>query len=294
MGARMRTVPLHNAFVGCLFGLVLVLGAASENEVGAQDQHATGSDVPDGCASMVDRRWSPDVGDTVAGPDAAVAGVMRELFDAEPSVGVAENFSIESGILRVRYPAGSINPSHPTAPVGGGLFYSRIPDLGDHACLSYSLRFDEGFQFALGGKLPGLFSRTAPSGGRPADGLNGFSVRLAWRSEGAGEVYAYVGGTEPSPYGESWCRGCFTLIPGRWMRVDLEIRLNQPNSDDGIARLWVDGVLVVEQTGIHYRADPSMVIDGMMFSTFFGGQSAAYASPIDQSAYFRDFVVSTP
>jgi hypothetical protein len=87
------------------------------------------------------------------------------------------------------------------------------------ATLGYSVLFQDGFEFNLGGKLPGLctsplfpihkkrgFLNLIPpyftdggdtdsgsiscSGGRRSDAC--FSARLMWRPEGAGELYTYL------------------------------------------------------------------------------------------------------
>ena len=214
---------------------------------------------------------------------------VERLFGARMSYGGDENLSIEDGALVAHYPAGSISPSSDQAPLGGAGFYAPVPDLGDMSALSYEVQFDPGFRFRRGGKLPGLYSRSAPSGGRQADGTNGFSVRLMWRVGGAGEIYAYVANHGGRPFGWSIGSGLFTFAPGRWTRIGLEVSLNTPGTADGRMRLWIAGNLVVDQDGVMYRTDPTMAIDGLMFSTFFGGRSEAWASPISQSARFRNF-----
>ena len=45
----------------------------------------------------------------------------------------------------------------------------------------------------------------------------------------------------------------FTLPKGRWVRIEQELVLNTPGQADGIARLWLDGDLKAEGTGLKLR-----------------------------------------
>ena len=68
------------------------------------------------------------------------------------------------------YPAGSINPGNKTSPAGGFGLYLRGPpsfadalkELGNHAevVFTYSVLFENNFQFVKGGKLPGICEYT--------------------------------------------------------------------------------------------------------------------------------------
>jgi hypothetical protein len=50
---------------------------------------------------------------------------------------------------------------------------------------------------------------------------------------------------------------------------------------------------VFQQTGIVYRTTRNLKIDGLFFSTFFGGRDSSWASPSDQYAEFAEFSVRT-
>src|SRR5262249_11097624 len=78
-------------------------------------------------------------------------------------------------VLRVHYPAGSIDPGG-AAVTGGAQFRAKLPGLPrESVCLSYWLRFDPAFQFVRGGKLPGLCGGDCPSGGDQTNGVTGWS-----------------------------------------------------------------------------------------------------------------------
>lgn len=199
-----------------------------------------------------------------------------------------------SKVLRVSYPAGSASPEASRsqgAPIGGGQF---IADLGiqpaDKLRLSYSVRFSDNFDFVKGGKLPGLFGGVANSGGRTPNGFDGFSTRYMWRRQGDGEVYAYL--PTSKQHGTSLGRGAWRFQPGVWYAIEQEVTLNQPGQKNGQVRVWVNGVQVFEQTGLLFRTTPKLKIEGMFFSTFFGGSDTSWATPKRVYADFADFSVS--
>jgi hypothetical protein len=56
-----------------------------------------------------------------------------------------------------------------------------------------------------------------------------------------------------------------------------------------VLRVWVDGELVVNRSDMLYRVADSVLVAGLMFSTFFGGHDPSWASPGTQAAFFRNF-----
>src|SRR3546814_10560690 len=97
----------------------------------------------------------------------------------------------------------------------------RISDWSSDVCSSDLVRFPSDFEFAKGGKLPGLYAGEAPSGGEKVSGKDGWSIRLMWREDGEGELYEYVY-NKKGKYGLSVGRGSSTFPSGRWVEVDLE------------------------------------------------------------------------
>ena len=224
------------------------------------------------------------------------AELLEARLGAQRSLGIEENARVMSDpgsagtFLRVRYPKGSINfgSADDDTPLGGAAFYAPFSD-AQTTCLHYKLRFPEGFEFAKGGKLPGLYAGEAPSGGEKVSGRDGWSVRLMWRKEGQGELYEYVY-NKKGKYGLSVGRGAFTFPTGRWVAVDLEVVRNDPGERNGKARLWIDGKAVIEQDDIVFSTeDRESAVGGLMFSTFFGGSGKSWASPKDQHVDFADF-----
>ena len=70
-----------------------------------------------------------------------------------------------------------------------------------------------------------------------------------------------------------------------------ELVMNTPGEQDGIVRVWLDGVLVVEETNLRFRTVPDVQIEGLKFDTFYGGSTDDWAPPNDETIEFGDFKV---
>ncbi|MBL7512114.1 polysaccharide lyase, partial [Frankia nepalensis] len=197
-----------------------------------------------------------------------------------------------SRYLRVAYPAGSasqLSVREHDAPTGGAQVYLGLrTGSTDVAHLSYRVRFPAGFQFNKGGKLPGLFGGDHVAGGNVPDGTNGFSTRYMWRTGGTGVVYAYL----PSSKDFGTSLGGWTWPTGRWATVQQRVRLNTPGRADGSVTVWLDGRDILRADDVLFRETAALRVDGVFFSTFFGGGDLSWASPTDQHVDFADFRVS--
>jgi len=78
-----------------------------------------------------------------------------------------------------------------------------------------------------------------------------------WRKDHNGEVYAYLVGTDG--YGEQLGCGNWTWQPGQWTKVN--------------------GVPVLDATGLMFRTVSSLQINSLYFSTFFGGSDSTWVTP---------------
>ncbi|KAG7444918.1 uncharacterized protein BT62DRAFT_198879 [Guyanagaster necrorhizus] len=208
------------------------------------------------------------------------------------------------------YPHGSINPS--ASVVGGFSFYVAGPagfldGAVKEAIMGYRVMFQPGWEWAKGGKLPGIFGGVGDasyhcSGGRQNDRCQCFDARLMWRPNGAGEIYTYfpltegnetallrVPGSRKNPdYGFSVGLGAFTWPVGRWVDVAFRVKLNEINALDGELELYVDGKTVISVHGLNMKMSSDSRIKGMHFQTFFGGHTDEWASPKNQQAWFGD------
>jgi hypothetical protein len=186
----------------------------------------------------------------------------------------------EKNWLRVNFAIGEIGPEK------GGAGW-RFP-IGKHdaAELKYTLRFSRDFDFVKGGKLPGLCGGPENiSGGRPADGSNGFSARLMWRKGGRGEAYVYHK-NQPERYGESFAfPEDFRIPTDAPVRVRMRLSINTPGKRDGTLRVWIRACdaetnkerLVVERTDMEWRGVDTFSVDSIYFETFHGGSDTTWA-----------------
>jgi len=208
-----------------------------------------------------------------------------------------ENLAVEKAtdgpfakMLRASYPKGSSSPAasrQEHAPIGGGQFYGTMDRPVDHLFLRYYVRFAPGFDFVKGGKLPGFYGGTQTSGGHIPDGTNGFSTRFMWREGGQGELYAYLPSSDK--YGTSLDRGSFSFTPGQWHCIEQELTLNTPGIANGVVRGWLDGKSTFQETRLMFRTVDSLHIEGVFFSTFFGGSDTTWAATADTYVDFAEF-----
>ncbi len=200
-------------------------------------------------------------------------------------------------MLRVAYPKGSIDSSAAAklgTPVGGAqaaLPFSAGPTSAP-TTLQYYVRPQPGFQSIRGGKLPGLYGgdTTVASGGHDPNGTNGWSARLMWRNDNNGEVYAYLDDTDG--YGIQLGCGNWTWQPGKWTKVQETVSLNTPGKSNGNITVYINGVLALEAVGLKFRTVSSLQINGLFFSTFFGGHDKTWATPQAQHTDFAGFAMT--
>lgn len=194
--------------------------------------------------------------------------------------------------LRVDYRPGKIGPEEN----GAGW---RFP-MGrrETAELSYTVRFGEGFEWVKGGKLPGLCGGPENvSGGRPADGTNGFSARLMWRRDGRGEAYLYHQ-DQPDRYGDQVpFPPDFRFATGIDLRIRLRVSMNEPGERNGSIRVWIRAGEdaereVVRREDLRWRSVDSFGIDSLYFETFHGGSDRSWTPSKPCHAEFGDFVVT--
>ncbi len=193
--------------------------------------------------------------------------------------------------LRTRYPQGVVGPD-----AGGGGWRMPFPRR-DVAELRYTVRFDEGFDFNKGGKLPGLCGGPKTiTGGDAVSGVEGFSVRLMWRKEGRGQAYVYHM-DQPAKYGDEFdFSESFRFPAGVPVAVRIEARINTPGEKDGAVRVWtaLPGAaeeLQVEKTGLRFRKTADYAIDSLLFNTFHGGNDKSWGPAREVFAEFGAFEV---
>lgn len=290
--ARGSRWPIRWAAVAlCVTGAV---AACSAPEPPAPPPSAPTTSVPGGDSGA-------DSGKVRPRPDADLAELLGSGLD-ERSGGqfgderlsfYAAGAGPVSDFVQVDYPQGSASQTverEDGAAGGGAQSYWALGQPLQEAYLRYWVWFPQDFDFVKGGKLPGLYGGEHTSGGDIPDGTNGFSTRYMWRADGQGEVYAYL----PSSvdHGSSLGRGAWTFPRGRWACLEQRVHLNEPGRADGVIDVWFDGTQVLHADSLTFRTTPDLQIDGLFFSTFFGGGDSSWASPKDQVARFGGFAIS--
>jgi hypothetical protein len=168
----------------------------------------------------------------------------------------------------------------------------------------YYLRLgDDWNQTVDGGKLPG-FSGTygkAGWGGRKVDGTDGWSARGSFGlAIPAGNPLA---GLQPigtycyhaemrDTYGDIWVwqRGYRGFLEkNRWYCLEQQVKLNQPERNDGLLRAWVDGRLAFEKTDIRFRTVATLKIEQVWMNVYHGGTKP---SPYDQHLFLDNVVIA--
>ena len=118
------------------------------------------------------------------------------------------------------------------------------------ACLTYRVYLSKGFAFDGRGTLPGLYAVEEGANIDASQPEQGFVSRLGWDQAGS------IGVSLKTPLTAGmWipARG-FQWPVNRWVTVEQEVVLNTPQKRDGVVRIWVDGALKIEHTGLDLGA----------------------------------------
>lgn len=193
----------------------------------------------------------------------------------------------ENKWLRVNFATGKIGPEE------GGAGWRMPFGKNEAAELSYTLRFSKDFDFVKGGKLPGLCGGPENvSGGRPANGKNGFSSRLMWRKDGRGEAYVYHK-NQKGDYGDSFAfPSDFRFPTDTPVKVRIAVTMNSIGKRDGTLRVWIDDKLLVEHSDMEWRTVDTFGVDGLYFETFHGGGDKSWAPTRPCWVEFADMKVT--
>lgn len=204
-------------------------------------------------------------------------------------------------VLKVKYPKNSFKPS---GKIVGGIGFYASPTSG-FPCkklkFTYELYFNDNFNPVKGGKLPGLFiGAPGASGGRHSDSQA--SCRLMWRNDLQGEAYVYMPCKQVDEYkkiqnavynpafGDSLWRGLFKFEKKKWNKVEMVLTLNDSKSNaNGRLDLTINNVTKSFDKFLWSITDS--VIAGITTDTFFGGGDDSWATPVDTSICFKNFII---
>ena len=218
-----------------------------------------------------------------------IGGTKKSKDYVEDSF-VAADSRGKGRVLRTRL---SKNTYHSS---GGNNGISTFVPLGrsfTSGCISYQIRFSPGFDWSLGGKLPGLegvrsgVAPAYPTGGqRPGD--KGWSGRMMWvtpRSYGGvtspDTAVSYIyDAKQQGKYGDNyyWQR---PFVAGRWHTVKQCYAMNTVGKANGGLHGWFDSRLVMNKSNLVYRTRKDVGINYLTWHIFRGGSDKRWASPKD-------------
>lgn len=172
--------------------------------------------------------------------------------------------------IRITHPAGSLQGVEGLKP--------QIPlEPAKKATLEYDVSFEPGFDFNLGGKMPGLGGGDANRGGTTPDG-DGFSARFMFRENGRLVAYVYDMDKKGN-WGTDIDTGV-VMEPGQKYTIRQHVELNSGSNNDGKLQVWVNGQLVIDRQDMRYvnGDDPKNNVDTLMFHSYYGGNDAEWAA----------------
>ncbi len=174
----------------------------------------------------------------------------------------------------------------------GFTWFSDLSGSVTEAIMEYRIKFDAGFDWSRGGKLPGLCGGNCPRG-CTEDSSQGFTMRLMWRENGRMITYPYWP-DRPSATncgGEwKWSKG---VVANTWQTVRQEIKLNTPGQNNGTIKMYLDGQLVQQENSVKFRTSNSVTISKAYITTYVGGSTQDWAPDHDQHIEFDSFKVWT-
>lgn len=191
---------------------------------------------------------------------------------------------------------------------GSGVSFNWLPALIDNAssaCLTYSLKLDAGFPAAGMVRLPGLVAKNEAAINPPPPGVqyddHGEEIkkqkpearRFLLQLLPNGGVAVRVSGTDITAAKDILPeREHVKLASGRWVKVSQEVVLNTPGQADGAVRIWLDGKLVINRTGVRLRKDRDTTFAEVNAEVFNVDRKDRWsASPANTSVSFSPFIV---
>lgn len=163
----------------------------------------------------------------------------------------------------------------------------------DHYILSYDLYLESGFEYVLGGKLPGLGSEN-PTSGCNAAASDSWSSRLMWQPKGFIKNYFYSQ-DRSTACGEGALSSTPALPTGQWHHIEMNVKLNSEEDPfGGYIITKVNNEIVSDNRNLRLRKTytDSSLIDNIFFSTFFGGNTEDWAPSTTVYARFDNFAVT--
>ena len=206
-------------------------------------------------------------------------------------------------VLQLKYPKGCVGPSDNDTPACAAQIIQPLVKTADTMWSVYDIFFEDGFEFQLGGKLPGLCGGKCYTGNAMPETGDGWSARIMWRKDGNAVQLIYFMG-QSSEYGDDFkwdLNGTITqkqFTTGTWHRIVNKVSMNTitaPGNGDknGRVQAWLDGEPVLDVDTLRLRDYDTVKVDKFYLSTFHGGSSTEWAPTHDCFIRYDNFTVST-
>jgi len=140
------------------------------------------------------------------------------------------------------------------------------------------------------------------------DGTDGWQIRVTIASTKAGAAfdwypqdYLFASGVAGSTRGitDLTTRPLVQMLPGKWWKVTLYVKLNTPGVADGLTRVWVGEVgrsqtIVSARNDVLFRGSgQTLLIRGGTSTNQYGGDSSFFAAGEDHYNYFDNYIWRT-
>ena len=214
-------------------------------------------------------------------PSSGTLNISRSFIVMDTIVGVPTK------VLHWEYPKGSLSPTY-----GGGQWETAAGAIYEEIYFSYDIKFKPGFNFQLGGKIPGL--KGAPDVTKAPTWSQGFTASMMFTKTGKINFYSYnqAGASQSYSWGENT-----RFTPGQWHNITYRVVMNTIGSSggnkDGILEGFFDGKLVCAYTNICFRNLSTIGVDYMKIYSFFGGDSDDWRNTKDEWVHLDNFMLYT-
>ncbi|MBL4942131.1 MAG: hypothetical protein JKY81_10765 [Colwellia sp.] len=175
----------------------------------------------------------------------------------------------------------------------------------------YELTFNADYDFAKGGKLPGLgglnlsdTNEIKPTGCRVEGQLadRGFSLRSMFREGGAAILYTYHQNNPNIALGDGKACGetfayqhngkDFSFQKAKTYLIEQYVKINDANQANGIVTIHVNGFKVLEKTDMVFSENGQYSINQLFIDIWHGGSTSNWAPSVDSTVVIDNIVLS--
>jgi hypothetical protein len=153
----------------------------------------------------------------------------------------------------------------------------------DIVYLRWYRRYESGYDFSCQGKTNGVYATdpNVPSNsGEKPTGYDKFSTKLqVWNSSNKGEAKFYTYYPDQTGlYGDTLRQNVGSPIvfkPNQWYSIEIMLKANDAGKKNGEIKLWIDGTLKGQYTGMHFRDTNKLKINELNITAYIGGDCTA-------------------